>query len=109
MCAAVGVNPLAVTLPLTLPSSLIVIVPLPDELAWIGGTSCAGVSSTFIASASASVEPAANAAATDHVTIREIPLDPAFVFIVDPSLCWLRPREADDDGPAGMGPQTQLA
>jgi hypothetical protein len=39
MCAAVGVKPVAVTLPLTAPSSLIVIAPEAEPLDLTGGTS----------------------------------------------------------------------
>src|SRR5579862_1296036 len=85
MCAAVGVKPLAVTLPLTLPSSLIVIDPLPELLPCTGGTSCCPESFTCIVSASATADTNASAAANDQHEILIAVLDLKNAFIFDPS------------------------
>src|SRR6185312_12115098 len=87
MCAAVGVKPLALMLALTLPSLLIVTVPLPDALPCTGGTSCAPDSLTSMVSASATADVTAMAAASDQPAIRATLFDLTNAFIVDPS--WL--------------------
>src|SRR6185312_2023021 len=107
MWAAVGVNPLALMLALTLPSLLIVTVPLPDELPCTGGTSCAPVSFTSMVSASAAADVTAKAAASDQPAIRATLFDLTNAFIVDPS--WLdesrsvRRRGYTGDGSGTMG------
>src|SRR6185437_7916581 len=84
MCAAVGVKPLAVTLPLTLPSSLIVMVPLPEPLLFTGGTSWSPDSFTFIDSASAAADVQARTIANDHVDTCCTLFDLRNAFIVNP-------------------------
>ena len=63
---AVGVKPVAVTLPLTVPSSLIVTDPLPAPLLLTAGTSSSpdSLTSIFPANAAADVQPSTTA--NDH-------------------------------------------